>query len=229
MIALSKWDEKILRWLGAQARIKHIPPPVNPPTTKRNTGDRIRQKLGVNNLFLSVGVLSPLKNQHITLEAFADYAVEHPSSLLLMAGRDGGTARLLMKEAQTLGIAEKVMFLGYIPEQLLHRLYSCADVFIHTSNFEGLSIVLLEAMAVGLSVVTTPAGGNGYLVKESQGGLVVPFDQPKAVRDALTKLMSDPSLRRKLGSNGEEYVRKFCDPELVIEKTLSFYQEVLAS
>jgi glycosyltransferase involved in cell wall biosynthesis len=81
-----------------------------------------------------------------------------------------------------------------------------ADVLLHASCAEGVSNAVLEAMATGLAVVTTDAGGMREAVRDEVDGLVVPVQDATAMGDALARLAADPALRRRLGASARRRV-----------------------
>jgi glycosyltransferase involved in cell wall biosynthesis len=133
--------------------------------------------------------------------------------------------------AETLGpedaLRAHVIQAGRVEEQLLHALYARADVFVHAPHFEGSSLVTLEAMAHGLPVVATRAGGIPDKVDEGvTGHLVEPQDGAGLAR-ALAALARDPAARRALGNAGRERVRARFSWDTLVERTIALYEELL--
>jgi glycosyltransferase involved in cell wall biosynthesis len=142
-----------------------------------------------------------------------------PRWMWLLAGA-GETPRLD-------AIAPHVRALGRVPDALLHALYERADLFVHATRFEGSSLVTLEAMAHGLPVVATRAGGIPDKVRDGETGrLVEPGDVP-ALADAIGALAQAPGERRRLGQAGRTHVlARFAWPVLV-DRTIALYEELL--
>jgi glycosyltransferase involved in cell wall biosynthesis len=175
----------------------------------------------------SVARLAPEKNHGQLLQALRyllDDGSEAPTSATsrnicaLIVGPDAGCRRQLEAEAQRLGIAQQVRFLGSrsdIPEIL-----RAADAFVLTSVTEGTPFALLEAMAMGLPIVTTQVGsiietidGNGFLV-----GVF----RPEQTFKALAELRRNPDLRRQLSRRSRRLSRRFG-----IDRMMRSYEEVL--
>jgi glycosyltransferase involved in cell wall biosynthesis len=117
--------------------------------------------------------------------------------------------------------------LGRVSEPLLHALYARADLFVHATRFEGSSLVTLEAMAHGLPVVATRAGGIPDKVVHGETGLLVaPGDVP-ALTGALAALLGDPARRADMGRRGRERaLDRFGWPSLA-RRAVSLYEDLL--
>lgn len=107
-----------------------------------------------------------------------------------------------------------VMFHGAVPQQRLRSFYGRATIFIVPSYREGFPRVVIEAMAHGLPIVATDAGGTRDLFGPAQQDYVVGRDEPQAFADALRRLLSLPGDRQRLGRENLERVRRFGTPEV---------------
>lgn len=107
--------------------------------------------------------------------------------------------------ARSLGVADRVIFTGTLPPDELEQRMRAHDVFVLASRYEGLPHVLLEAMAAGLAVVATRAGGTAELVRDGDTGLLVEPNE-EALYAALARLCRDAPLRQRLGARGRVYV-----------------------
>jgi D-inositol-3-phosphate glycosyltransferase len=115
---------------------------------------------------------------------------------------------------------------GFVPHDELQRLYARAAVVACPSRREGFGVACLEAMAHGRPVVATAVGGLRDLVVDGETGIVVPPRDPAALRTALTQLLGDRDLRRRLGSAGRERARSGFSWDAVTEVTLAAYSDV---
>jgi len=118
--------------------------------------------------------------------------------------------------------------LGFLPPAEVHRWYDRAAVVVLPSRREGLGNVLLEAMAHGRAVVGSDVGGIPSVVEHGRTGLLVPPDDPSALRGALELLLGDAELRERLGLAGRAMVSARASWEVVTERTLAVYREVLS-
>jgi glycosyltransferase involved in cell wall biosynthesis len=117
--------------------------------------------------------------------------------------------------------------LGFVPPAEVQRLLSRAAVVVLPSHREGLPIVLLEAMAHGRAVVATPVGGVPNLVEDSVTGLLVPAGDSRALREAITRLLGNPALRRKLGRAARAKVQEVAGWDRVTDATLAAYEAAI--
>jgi len=150
-----------------------------------------RQRLGVSGYtILSVGNLVPLKGHEITIQALASL----PDCTLLVAGQ-GPLREALQKLAASLGVAERVRFLGEVPHGELAEAYSAADVLVLMSEREGWANVLLESMACGTPALATRVGGNEEIVARPEAGALLGERTADALIQAVTALRSNPPER----------------------------------
>lgn len=144
---------------------------------------------------LYVGRLGARKGLDLALRALAEVDDEGVEFLIAGTGRHEETLRELARE---LGIADRVWFLGYVPDQDLPVLYSSADVFVLPSRYEGFGLVLLEAMACGTPVIGADAGGIPTAIGDNDTGLIVQRDVD-ALAEALRSLQTEPTNWQAMG------------------------------
>ena len=114
--------------------------------------------------------------------------------------------------------------LGFVPQDRLFELYDKAAVVLLTSEREGLPNVVLEAMARGKTVVSTPVGGIPAVIEDGKTGLLVPIGDAKATRDAVERALADPELRGRIGAAARERVSEYCSWDRVTLRTLEVYE-----
>jgi rhamnosyl/mannosyltransferase len=156
-------------------------------------------------------------------------AVPAPARLRL-AG-DGPMRARWEALGRSLGLGERVEFLGQVPDEALPALYRSADVLVlpSTSRAEAFGMVLLEAMASGLPCVTTEVGsGTSYVVQDGVTGLVVPPRDPAALASALACLAADPAERARMGAAGRARVLAEFPEARMVERVEAVYREALA-
>lgn len=153
--------------------------------------DVSRRRLGLDPavpVLISVGGLVERKGFHRVMACMPALLGEFKGLQLLVVGGaspEGDWSDKLRQLAVDLGLAERVHFLGPRPPEELAGLLSAADVFVLATRNEGWANVLLEAMACGLPVVTTDVGGNPEVVCDASLGLITPFGDETALRDAM--------------------------------------------
>lgn len=159
-------------------------------------------------VLVSVGGLVERKGFHRVIACLPELRRAHPDLRLLIAGGpspEGDWSERLAAQVREQCLDDVVRFLGPLPPSELRWALGAADVFVLATRNEGWANVLLEAMACGLPVVTTSVGGNAEVVCSDELGIVVPFDDHAALRDALgralTQLWDRAALRRYAESN----------------------------
>jgi phosphatidylinositol alpha-1,6-mannosyltransferase len=120
----------------------------------------------------------------------------------------GDAERSLREECQALGLDGIVTFRGVVGREEMPRVYREADIFVLPSHNEGMSIALLEAMASGLPVVVTPAGGSEELVRDGENGLIVPWADHEGLAAALRRLVAESGLRKAMGTESLRRARE---------------------
>ena len=110
------------------------------------------------------------------------------------------------------GAHEQCRVLGDVPGHDLPALYGAADLFIHPSYAEGFPRVILEALAAGLPLVTSDAGGTSELLGPLQQQFVISRDDADGFATAVIRLLENPELRRELAAENEQTVRRFDTP-----------------
>ena len=120
-----------------------------------------------------------------------------------------------------LGLEKKVRFMGLTTNPMQD--ISNASIFLITSDYEGISNSLLEAMAVGLPCVSTDSspGGARMLIKDHVNGLLVPVGDVEAIAKALCEFAEDPVLASKCGKNAKNVIRRF-DANTIIDMWESY-------
>lgn len=153
----------------------------------------------------SISTLIPQKGLADLLEAAAILRRDNKRFLLLLAGQ--GTLReSLERQAATLGLDEEVKFLGWVNDASARVLPAC-DVFVQSSHWEAMSVVVLEAMAAARPVVATTVGENARVLADGEDALLVPPRDPAALARALARVIDDAALRRRLGEAAQRKYR----------------------
>jgi glycosyltransferase involved in cell wall biosynthesis len=167
-------------------------------------------------------------------------APEEQPPKVLFAGRLSPEKRIDVVAAATDGLPRIVAgdgpqrdllpdALGFVPQDELFGLYDRAAVVLLTSEREGLPNVVLEAMARGKTVVSTPVGGIPAVIEDGKTGLLVPIGDVQATRAAVERALGDSELRRSLGTAARERVREYCSWDRVTELTLEVYEAATGS
>ncbi len=157
-------------------------------------------------------------------------AMEHvPAEARLVLAGDGPKRVEWEALRDSLGLQERVTFLGRVPDADLPGLYQMADIFVlpATTRAEALGLVTVEAMLSGLPCIATEVGtGTSYLVQEGISGFVVPPRSPEALAQAITRLLADPGLRAQMGRAGRERALREFTLDKMVEQVEGVYQAV---
>jgi glycosyltransferase involved in cell wall biosynthesis len=196
---------------------------VGPPPDAA-TRAAVRRDLGVSDADIVIGTiarLDPVKDLGALLVAASRLAETSLPCTTVVIG-DGDERPNLEAQAATLGIANRVRFLGH-REDARRWLAGC-DVYANSSTSEGVSLTILEAMAAGLPVIATNVGGTPEVVTEDCGVLVPPRE-PEALADAICQLGESAGRRRLLGAAGRTRV----EARFTLDRMVASYQSAYQS
>jgi glycosyltransferase involved in cell wall biosynthesis len=172
-------------------------------------------------VIVHAGRFSRQKNQRLLLGAFAELP---PPAELWMLGQ-GRLRSALAGQAARLGIADRVRWLGF--QENPFRFFRAADVFVLSSDWEGMPNSLLEAMACGTPAISTRCDyGPEEVIDDGVSGLLVPTGDEGGLLAALRRLAGDPVLRKKLGDEGRESVARAFDRRRSLEGYESLFREL---
>ena len=192
--------------------------------------DRLTQRRhwGVDDHQTIIGCIAnyhPGKGHLHLLGAFAELVREHPDVRLVLVG-EGDLRPTLERRIGELGIRESVILHGEALEP--RSLIGGFDVVVQASESEGLPNALLEAAAEGRPIVATAAGGTVEIVEHGRTGLLVPIADTGALVRALTAMVDDPDLRRRLASNAREHVLHTFGMDRFVAEFAALYEEMAA-
>jgi glycosyltransferase involved in cell wall biosynthesis len=176
----------------------------------------------------SVGVIAnflPVKGHTDFLHAAARVVTAHPEAKFFLIG-EGKGRRELEGLARSLGIGERVVFTGARNDT--DELMELLDVVVLSSHEEGMSNVLLEAMAMSRPIVATAVGGNKELIRNGETGLLVPPKDPAALAAAVNDLLENREKGADLGSQARKWVEVHLTVEIMVENYQNLYDELLS-
>lgn len=171
-------------------------------------------------VLLCVGELNQNKNHISAIKALAECRVE--TAALMICGR-GELEEELHQAVKELNIADKVIFYGYRKD--INEILQVADVFVFPSFREGLSVSLMEAMAMGLPVICSDIRGNRDLIDENGGFLLAPMDV-SGMSKCIDLLYKDKELRKKMGTYNEKRAEKY-DLQKILSDMKMIYEDIL--
>ncbi|MDP2912863.1 MAG: glycosyltransferase family 4 protein [Candidatus Omnitrophota bacterium] len=188
--------------------------------------NEIKRRLGLEgqSVIGTIGRLSPVKGQKYLIEALASLVSMRRDVRLLIAG-DGPEESALKELVKSLGLESIVRFAGSIIDT--RGLLAIMDVFVFPSVKEGLGMALLEALASGKACVASNVGGIGNVIENGSNGILVPIGDSAAIAGAVSRLLDNPELRRKMGDSGRAVVREKFSLDSMTDKMIGVYKEVL--
>ncbi|TSC61304.1 MAG: hypothetical protein G01um101448_663 [Parcubacteria group bacterium Gr01-1014_48] len=185
-----------------------------PPQTNMSRS-ALREKLGLSGrVLVSVGRLVPWKGFEALITLMPKLRARYHDAALLIAG-DGPDASKLLKLIHANRAEPYVRLLGKVEQKDLFGYIVAADVFVLNTSYEGLSHQLLEVMALGTPIVTTPAGGNRELITHNVNGYVVYHDDIEAYMHAISYIFEHPEEARRLTSEAQKSLSKFSETALL--------------
>jgi glycosyltransferase involved in cell wall biosynthesis len=182
-------------------------------------------------IIAEVGTIQPRKGQHHLVDAVGRVADSLGDFELVFAGEatdeaykhGSDYAEDLRRRVEDAGIADRTTFLGWCDD--VPALLSAIDLFVLPSYNEGLPRSILEAFALGVPVVATPAGGTRELVEQGENGFVVPKGSTDDLAAAVERLGSDPELRDRMGRNARRTVVERFSQERYVENFETYLAE----
>ncbi len=171
----------------------------------------------------TAGRLEPIKRLDLFLAAAKRIAAAVGKARFAIVG-DGGEKSKLQGITRAFGIEDRVLFLGYRED--IYDVLRAMDVFVLCSDHEGLPMVLLEGLFLGLPVVARAVGGIPEVVQDGENGLLVNSENPDQLADACVRLLLDSELRKRLERNGSRNVAEGFSVETTGTKVASLYLQM---
>lgn len=201
-----------------QRPVELVPLGIERPTTSPGGG---RREFGLpENAFVLITV-GRIVARKASLQLI-DTLLAVPEAVLLVVG-DGPEAPALMSRAAERGVAGRVRMLGHVSEEIKHRAFRVADVFVSTSQHEGFGLVYLEAMAFGLPIVCYDRGGQTDFLSTPATGYVVTLNDLDAFNTAVAALRDSPQQRAAIARHNLAAVEEF-----FIERCAERYEQLFA-
>lgn len=186
-----------------------------------------KQEFGIKQGELVVGVVSKLwegKGHRDILKAAKGVIKKIPNVRFMFVG-EGYLREELERLTQQLGLSENIIFTGFrrdIPE-----ITAIFDIAVLASYYEGMGRVLLEAMVLAKPVVATKVGGIVDVVEDGKTGFLVPPKNPKALAEAMIRLLSDERLRKIMGKEARKRIDTRFSVQAMVSKIEEVYQELI--
>jgi glycosyltransferase involved in cell wall biosynthesis len=163
---------------------------------------------------VSSGRLVPWKGFHTLIDAMV-LVKEKYSDVKLYILDDGPDRKKLEEKVKKSNLEENVVFVGRIPINEVYRYINGADIFTLLSSYEGFSHLLLEAMALGTPIITTPVGGNVELINNDINGVFVPYGDKEKTASAIIDLIQNESKRGRFSNEGLQRIKQFSESQMI--------------
>jgi len=159
---------------------------------------------------LYVRSFASVYNPEMAIEVLNILIKRYPDAELCMVGPDkDGTLYDCKNLAKQYGIEDRVKFTGVLSKQEWHTLSNDYDIFINTTNVDNTPVSVIEAMALGLPVVSTNVGGLPFLLQDGEDAILVNSDNPQEMTDAICRLIEDSKFSGMLSAKAREKVELF--------------------
>lgn len=193
---------------------------VSPSADKKS----VRKQLNIKDdavVIGTVGRMVPVKGHKYFLESVQGVVQKNNNVIFVIAG-DGPLMEETKDYARELGILDYVRFVGFREDVI--DVLNIFDIFVLPSLHEGTPMVLLEAMCLGKSIITTSVGGIPEVIKDHHNGLLVSAKNPEEISESCSILIENKSLRKKLSCNANKDVVEKHSLDIAITKTENIYR-----
>lgn len=201
---------------------------INTATLKvERTKDEVKEELGIGKdhpIIGSVGRMVPIKGYDVFLKAARLIFQAKPEVRFILAG-DGPLKTELERKTEDMGLGSAVKFLGFRNDIL--EIMNCFDIFVVSSYYEGIPIVLLEAMALNKATVATRVGGIEEIIEDKVSGFLVESGDAEGIASVCMKLLDNVQIRGKVGIDAKKRIAEEFSVGIQKERVLKFYNELM--
>ena len=195
-------------FFGSKVRRKSVIIP-NPVTVQEFDSEN-KEKV-----IVTVGRLEKQKNQKMLVEAFSEFHKTHSDYRLRFFGR-GSLEKELKDQVDSLGLGDAVDFMGNVND--VHHQIKNASLFVLTSDFEGLSNALIEAMMMGLPCISTDCAGSDEIIDNGESGIIVKRGDVSTLMESMCKLIDDRQLAEQYAAEAQKRAEAKFNAEAVCKK-----------
>jgi len=228
VIAPSRQLADVLVSYGVRAPIDVIPTGLDLGRFEGGNGAAFRERFGIpaeRPTMLLVGRVAHEKNIGFILDVLGEVRRVVRQVLLVLAG-EGPALPALRRRVEAEGLSKSVLFVGYLDRRSdLRDCYCAADVFVFASRTETQGLVLLEALALGVPVVSTAVLGTKEVLHGARGAIVVDEDRAAFAR-AVVDVLTRPDLRRSLAAEARAHVAARWSSAVMARRLLDLYERL---
>ena len=169
---------------------------------------------------VTMGRLADQKNHEMLIRSFSDFVKEYPEYTLSIYG-EGELQASLEKLIEDLNLRDSVFLEGNIPN--VHQQIVDAEMFVLSSDYEGMSNALLECMTMGIACISTACEGSTDVIRDGDNGLLVGIGDQEGLTQAMKRLAQDTGLRKRIEKNGADEAVKYS-----VDAVLRKWEEILS-
>lgn len=218
----------ILTQYGVTTRMKIIPTGMELNKFHSCNGSAFREHYQIpasRPTLVHIGRVAHEKNIGFLLHMLVELRKQIPDILLIIAG-EGPALSYLHKQTRKLSLCENVLFVGYLSRtDALLDCYCAGDVFVFASRTETQGLVLLEAMALGVPVVSTAVMGTKDILHPERGAVVAQED-PKQFANSVRQVLENEFQRKRLSKDARDYVKEWSAP-VMANHLIEYYQQLV--
>jgi glycosyltransferase involved in cell wall biosynthesis len=229
LLPCSEHEARILRTMGLTQPLEVVPLWIDTRSIQATPVEHLPARgAGADPRLLFIGQLTPRKGYDLVVRALPEVVRRHPGvRLQIVSGLNTADRTAMETMARELGVADHVEFLGRVEDARLVNLFRAADLYVTPTRYEGFGLTLLEAMAAGCPVVASDIPVVNEIIRHGENGWLAPPNDPDALAQAITCLLDDPELRRRLVAGGDLTLRERFDETLLIGQVEAFYNAIM--
>jgi 1,2-diacylglycerol 3-alpha-glucosyltransferase len=229
LIVPSRAMEAALRGYGVTRPIVRLPTGLRIEEFRGGNGQAFRERYRIRDgrpTLVHIGRLAHEKNIDFLLRMLVEVVKAEPEVLLIVAG-EGPALPSLQRLGRDLGLSDNLLFVGYLDRQnTLLDCYRAADAFVFASRTETQGLVLLEAMALAVPVVSTAVMGTRDILEPGLGSLIAPENE-QAFAAQVLRVLREPTLRLRLRREASEFALKQWDATTMARRLVEVYESLV--
>lgn len=203
------------KWIQKKSTV--IMNPINPQLPAVYSGEREKRVVNVARLFEQ-------KNQKMFIDAFREFSESHPDYIAEIFG-DGPLEKELSEYIRSIGMEAKVFLRGFCKDVLPQ--IANASMFVMSSDYEGMSNALIEAVGMGIPCISTdhPIGGARMTIQNGVSGFLVPVGDAHTLAEKMAKIADDPILAEQFSQQGQE-LKHTLSIDVIADKWIAYIEKI---
>lgn len=170
----------------------------------------IKRSKVANNTILFVRSLKSFYNPKMGINVIKRLkSIQHDFDLFIVGSGSEKEFNDLKEYSKEMGVESQVFLTGFLSKPEWHNLSKKADIFINTSDVDNMPISVIEAMALGIPIISTDVGGMPYLIENNNDGILVPANDDKKMTEEVLRMYDSPELTQRLSLNARRKAEKF--------------------